>query len=93
MTQETNAAINSLFVLLENEEKWCSHLNRQSLYAAENQEAYSTVMEEAMDKIIQIQKRLVRLFLRSGEIGELLSHIEVGTFPPRIIAVALHRLR
>ncbi len=93
MTKTENTAVNSLFIDLEEEENWCAHLNRQSLYAAENQDAYSTVMGESMIKLAQIQKRLVRLFLRSGEIGELLSHIEVGTFPPRAIAAALNRLR
>ena len=92
MTTPENSKINALFTLLEKAVAWSEHLNFKSLYAIENQEAYGTVFGEALAEVFQIQKRIVRAFLKAGELGELFAHIEVGTLPPLIIQAATGRL-
>ena len=84
--------INALFVKLESAQKAVNHFNHQSLYAPANREIYNTIFEETLEEVAQVTKRLVRAFLRAGEYGELLSHVEVGTFPRYAIQGALRRL-
>lgn len=92
MTAAQNSQINALFSQLEKVVAWAENLNFKSLYATENRAAYGTVFGEALAEICQIQKRIVRAFLKAGELGELFGHIEVGTLPPKIIQATMGRV-
>lgn len=83
--------INSLFIKLEEVTKWANHLNLRCITHWENL-SYHTVYEEALLELVIIQKQIIRALLKAGEVGELLSHIEAGTFPQFSIQSAFGRL-
>jgi hypothetical protein len=88
-TNETNR-INNLFIKLEAASKACNHFNLRCITDAENP-SYHTVLEETLLEITIIQKQIIRALLKAGEVGELFSHIDVGTFSRFVIHAAFGR--
>jgi hypothetical protein len=86
---ETNR-INNLFIKLESATKAAQHFNLRCLTHSENP-SYHTVFEETLLEITIIQKQIIRALLKAGEVGELFSHIDAGTFPPLSIQSAFGR--
>ena len=86
---ETNR-INNLFIKLEAASKAANHFNLRCITDAENPSDH-TVFEETLLEITIIQKQIIRALLKAGEVGELFSHIDAGTFPPLSIQAALGR--
>tara|TARA_R110000772_G_scaffold268565_2_gene396227 strand:+ start:11152 stop:11451 length:300 start_codon:yes stop_codon:yes gene_type:complete len=94
MSNTEDQAINNLFFKLESEVKASENFNFKSLYSENpcvSREAYGWVFAETLVEIAKIQKQIVRAFLRAGEIGELIGHIECGTLPKYSIQAALGR--
>lgn len=89
MNKTENTSVNDLFTKLEAATKAELHFNQQSLFAPA---VYNQIFEETLTEIFQIQKRIVRILFRTGEIGEILSHIEAGTFPRFIIQAVFNRI-
>jgi hypothetical protein len=88
-TAETNR-INNLFIKLEAASKAANHFNLRCITDAENL-SYHTVFEETLLEITIIQKQIIRALLKAGEVGELFSHVEAGTFQPLAIHAAFGR--
>lgn len=88
-TNETNR-INNLFIKLETASKAANHFNFRCITDAENP-SYHTVFEETLLEITIIQKQIIRALLQAGEVGEVFSHIDAGTFPPLSIQAAFGR--
>lgn len=91
----TDSKINNLFVKFSQLTKAANHFNFQSLYSNNveiDRSVYGQVFEETLTELAKVQKQIVRLFLRSGNVGELLSHIEVGTFGQKAIQAAMNRI-
>lgn len=80
-TNETNR-INELFIKLESATKAADHFNSRCITSdVESAESYNRVFEETLNEIIVIQKQIIRALLKAGEVSELLSHVDAGTFP------------
>lgn len=95
MTKNENRRINALFGKLEDLHKSVEYHSAKELSTdpdVVDREIRGRIVEEDLVEIGNVIKRLVRAFLRAGEIGELESHIEVGTFPPFAIHAAVGKL-
>ena len=94
MNDTHNAQLNDLFTKFEKARNFADHLNQQSLYSNNpevSREVYGQVFEEVLEELAIIQKRIVRVFFKSGDLGELFGHIDCGTFPPKAIQAAMNR--
>ena len=88
--------INRLFRKLEDLTKSVEYHSAKELSLDPNdpdREIRGRIVEEDLEEIGITIKRLVRAFFQAGEIGELESHVEVGTFPPFAIHAALGKLK
>ena len=95
MTDRENRLINKLFLRLQDLNRSVDHHSAKELGLDPSdldRDIRGRIVQEDLEETGNVIKRLVRAFFRFGAHGELLGHVEVGTFPPFAIHAAVGKL-